>query len=91
MGHYILEGATILLLFLIFKRLIMTQAELAQALRDAAAEADKAKAEVLQKISDLEAAISTAGSTTPEVDEALAALKTSVGGIDDIVPDVPTA
>lgn len=71
------------------KQIIMTQAELAQALRDASAEADKAKAEILQ-ISDLETAIANAGNTTPEVDDALAALKTAVQGVDDdIVPYSP--
>ncbi len=69
----------------------MTQAELAQALRDAADEATKAKTEITQKISDLETAITNAGTTTPEVDDALAALKSAVQGVDDIVPDAPTA
>lgn len=48
---------------------------------------DKARAEVLAKIADLEAAIIAAGNTTPEVDTALADLKASVQTDDDIVPD----
>lgn len=67
----------------------MNQAELAQALNDAAAEAVKAKGEIVAKIADLETAIGNAGNTTPEVDAALAALKDAVQGVDDIVPDAP--
>jgi len=75
--------------YFLIKRLIsMTQAELLQALQDAKAEADKAKAEIVQKIADLETAIGNAGNTTPEVDAALADLKSSIQGVDDIVPDV---
>lgn len=72
-------------------QILMTQAELAQALTDAAAEAVKAKAEIVAKIADLEGAIANAGNTTPEVDTALAALKEAVQGVDDIVPDAPPA
>lgn len=68
----------------------MTQAELAQQLTDAAAEAVKSKAEIVAKISDLETAITNAGNTSPEVDAALANLKDAVKGIDDLVPDAPT-
>lgn len=50
----------------------------------------KSRTEVLKKIADLEAALATAGSTTPEVDAALAALKQEVQTSDDIVPDAPT-
>lgn len=68
-----------------------TQAELAQSLRDVTAQNEKARAEILQKIADLEAALAAAGGTTAEVDEAVAALKASVQVDDDIVPDpVPT-
>lgn len=67
----------------------MTQAELAQALTDAAAEAVKAKGEIVSKIADLEAAITAAGNTSPDVDLALASLKEAVQGVDDIVADAP--
>lgn len=67
--------------------IMATQAELAQELRDLKAQNDKARAEILQKIADLEAAIVAAGNTTPEVDAALADLKASVQTDDDIVPD----
>lgn len=69
----------------------MTQEELAQALTDLQAQTDKAKTEVVEKIAALETAIAEAGNTTPAVDAALAALKTSVQGVDDVVPDAPPA
>ncbi len=65
----------------------MTQAELAQQLTDVTAQNEKARAEILQKIADLEAAIVAAGNVTPEVEAALSALKTSVQTDDDIVAD----
>lgn len=67
-----------------------TQAELAQQLRDITAQNEKSRVEILQKIADLEAALAAAGSTTPEVDEAVAALKASVQTDDDLNPDAPT-
>ena len=69
------------------RQITMNQAELAQALNDAKDQAAKAKAEIVKKIADLEAAITNAGSTTPEVDAALAALKGEVQGLDDLNPD----
>lgn len=67
--------------------LMETQEQLATDLQALSQQADKAKAEIVQKLADLEAAIATAGSTTPAVDAALAALKASVQGVDDIVAD----
>ena len=64
-----------------------TQAELAQQLRDINTQNEKSRVEILKKIADLEAALAAAGNTTPEVDEAVAALKASVQTDDDIVPD----
>lgn len=72
---------------LALKRITMNQAELAQALADIKTQADKAKDEIVAKVAELEAAISNAGSTSPEVDAALAALKGSVQGLDDLNPD----
>ncbi len=71
-------------------KIMATQAELAQELRDLKDQNDKARAEVLQKIADLEQAVTNAGNTTPEVDTAFQALKESVQTDDDIVPDAPT-
>jgi hypothetical protein len=51
----------------------------------------KAKTEITDKIAALEEAIGNAGSTTPEVDAALEALKGAAQGLDDLNPDaVPT-
>ena len=79
----------ILLSIIIIQNLITmaTQAEHAQQLRDIKTQNDKSRAEILQKIADLEAAIANAGNTTAEVDEALAPLKASVQIDDDIVAD----
>lgn len=43
----------------------------------------------LQNVTDLEAAIANANTSTPEVDAALAALKAQVQMVDDLVPDAP--
>jgi conjugal transfer/entry exclusion protein len=67
-----------------------SQAETAQELRDIQAQNEKARAEILQKIADLEAALANAGNTSDEVDAAVQALKASVQTDDDIVPDAPT-
>jgi len=72
------------------EKLTMNQAELAQALTDLKTQADKAKQEIVNKVADLEDAINNAGSTSPDVDAALAALKSSVQGLDDLNPDAPT-
>lgn len=64
-----------------------TQAEIAAELVAIKEQNDKARAEVLAKIADLETALANSGNSTPEVDDALAALKSSVQTDDDIVPD----
>ena len=75
------------------RKIDMNHAELAQAITDVAAQAEKAKAEIVAQVVTLEAAITAAGTTTPAVDAALAALKSTVQGIDDLnadpVPVVP--
>lgn len=68
----------------------MNQAQLAEQLTALAAQAEKAKVEVVQKVADLEAAIIAGGDVSPDVEAALAALKTSVQGLDDLNPDVPS-
>lgn len=87
--HLALGAALALTLYLLW-RISVNQTELAQALTDLGTQLTKASAEITGKIADLEAAISNAGSTTPEVDAALAALKVSGQALDDIVPDAPT-
>jgi len=75
----------------LLQRIIMDQTQLAQALKDLKAQADKAKAEIVAKVQSLEDAINAGGATTPEVDAALADLKGSVQGLDDLNPDAPAA
>jgi hypothetical protein len=67
--------------------IMATQAELAQELRDVKEQNDKSRAEILDKIADLEQAVIDAGNVTPEVQTALDELKASVQTDDDIVPD----
>lgn len=64
-----------------------TQAEHAAELRAIKEQNDKARAEVVAKIQRLEDAIANGGTTTPEVDQALAELKASVQTDDDLNPD----
>ena len=68
-------------------KIMTTQAELAQQITDLTAQNEKARAEVLAKIADMQAALDAAGSVDPTVLEAFAALKASVQADDDIVPD----
>lgn len=67
--------------------IIMNQQELAAELKAVKEQNDKSRAEIIQKFADLEAAITAAGNTTPEVDDALSALKASIQTDDDLIPD----
>lgn len=64
-----------------------TQAELAQQLRDLKAQNDKATTEQLAKLQELQDLLEQGGNTTPEVDSALADLKTSIQRDDDLNED----
>ena len=66
----------------------VNQAELQAELESLTAQADKIKAEALAAIAALEAAVAN-GQTSPEVNAALAGLRASVQGVDDINPDAP--
>jgi chromosome segregation ATPase len=72
-------------------QIIMEQSELAAQLTALQTQTEKAKAEILSKIADLEgaldAALDAADDVTPEVQAAFDALKASVQGVDDIVAD----
>lgn len=70
-------------------QIIMNQEELLGQLQALKAQNEKAKGEIVGKIDALETALANQGNTTPEVDAALADLKTSIQGTDDIVPDAP--
>lgn len=91
----ILFAAFLVLSFLLLRsmRHIMTsQAQLAQDLiqvKEAVAKVGTETSTLVQKVADLEAAISNGGNTTPEVDAALQALKDQVQVVDDLVADVP--
>ena len=78
------------LLLLILKnqfKMAKTQAEVAQELRDMKAQNEKSREEVLAKIATLEQAVKDAGNATPEVEEAIADLKSSIQADDDLNPD----
>lgn len=68
-----------------------TQAEQAAHLNKIGDQLDKATAEIIAAVQALKDAIATAGSTTPEVDAAMARLDTGVQTLDDINPDQPPA
>ena len=67
----------------LLERILMNQAELAVALSGVADELTKATAEIV-------AAIANAGTTTPEVDAAVAKLQGLAKALDDLNADLPT-
>lgn len=67
-----------------------TQAQVAQDLVALKTQLTKVGNEVLGKLAELETALANQGNATPEVEAALAALKTSVQAVDDLIPDAPT-
>lgn len=70
--------------------IVATQTEHAAQLRALKVQLDKAKAEIVAKVSALETALSNAGATTPEVDAAFADLKIAVQAQDDLNVDAPS-
>lgn len=74
-------------IFNLLETIMANQAEVAEQLRTMTAQNEKARQENLAKLAELQAAIEAAGNTTPEVDEALAALKASIQADDDENPD----
>jgi seryl-tRNA synthetase len=70
--------------------IIMTQAELAAELTRIKEQNEKARAEQQAALQALRDALANAGNTTPEVDEALTALASSIQAEDDENPDTPT-
>jgi capsule polysaccharide export protein KpsE/RkpR len=67
----------------LLERILMEQAELATALNGVADELTKATAEII-------AAIAASGTTTPEVDAAVAKLQGLAKALDDLNADLPT-
>lgn len=72
-------------------KIMTTQAEFALQIEALTAQNDKARAEVLGKIADLQAALDAAGTVDPAVLAAFDSLKASVQADDDIVPDADPA
>ena len=66
--------------------IMATQAELAEQLRTIKTDLDEALGELLSKITALEDALANAGNSTPEVDAAMADVKTIATTLKDIVP-----
>lgn len=69
--------------------IMTTQAEFAVQIAALTEQNEKARAEVLAKIADLQAALDAAAAVDPAVLSAFDALKASVQADDDIVPDAP--
>jgi hypothetical protein len=69
------------------RTIMTTQAELAQQIAALTEQNEKARSEVLAKISDMQAALDAAGAVDPAVLAAFDALRASVQADDDIVPD----
>lgn len=73
-------------------QIMATQAEEAEILRNVLDQQKKTATEVgtlLQKVSDLEAAIANAGGASPELIDAVAAVKAQAQVVDDLIPDAP--
>lgn len=77
-------------LFIILKleTVMANQKELADQLTALGTQLDKVMGEINAEVTKLEDAISNAGSTSPEVDAALASLKSKVQSLDDLNTDV---
>jgi hypothetical protein len=73
--------------FKLLEIIMASNAQLQQDLTDLGTQVDKVAAEITKRIADLEAAIAAGGASSPEVDAALAALKTKVQSLDDVTPD----
>lgn len=84
---FCLWGRTQRRLFHILEVIMATQAELAQSLVDLKNQMVKVKNEIDTKIQALTDALNNAGATTPEVDAALADLKSTLQSLDDETPD----
>lgn len=69
------------------ENIMVAQTQHASELTALKAQVAKTRAETLKRFADLEAAQGQAGNTTPEVDEAMAALKAEIQGSDDVIAD----
>jgi uncharacterized coiled-coil protein SlyX len=73
------------------KRIMTTQAELAQALSTVSDQLEKASTELSTEIQTLTDAVANAGATSPEVDASVARLQALAQRLDDMNPDAPAA
>lgn len=73
------------------RKIDMNQQELTQALSDLKTQADKAKAEIVAEVANLEDAINNAKNVDPAVVDAFNSLKDSVQGLDDLNADAAPA
>jgi hypothetical protein len=78
-------------ILLMLEVILMNQVELARQLEELAAQNEKARAEIVARIAELEAALENAGTVSEEVTAALDALKASVQADDDMHPDAEPA
>lgn len=85
--HAVQESKILSYLTGLEKKLMASQSEMAQQLRDMKAQNEKARAENADRLKKLEEAMAAAGASTPEVDAALADLKASIQSEDDENPD----
>lgn len=81
------QGPDLAYLKPLLESIMTTQAELAAQLAAVGTQLTKVAQEITDKMSQLQAAIETAGTVTPEVTAALDAVKGVVQALDDIVPD----
>jgi len=73
------------------EQITMNHAETAAALTAVGDRLTEASTEIVARLQDLQAAITEAGNTTPEVDAALARVQTLAAALADIVPNDPPA
>ena len=73
------------------EQITMNQAETAAALTVVGDRLTEASTEIVARLQELQAAITQAGNTTPEVDAALARVQTLAAALADIVPNDPPA
>lgn len=88
----IITSNTLLILFFIHlntKKVMAKQQEVAAELVALKAQVEKIKTEVTAKLAALADAIANQGNASPEVESALAELKASVQGVDDLNEDAP--
>jgi ABC-type transporter Mla subunit MlaD len=68
-------------------KIMASQTEHAEELRGVKRDLDEAFTELTDRIATLEQAIQNAGNTTPEVDEAMAAVKAQAEALKNVVPN----